>query len=251
MLCKLLSRFDLIPANCLPLCLGPDCTNVPYSRGRETLLDYIFLEENCMHNIFSCSILDDDATVVSTHRPVLCTLRFCKSLNDDRGHFKNPMNINWKHVKESNVVRYTQFLQNSIELQTALKCDITCETDIDLLYETIVRVVKMATDNYLPKPCFKPYIKPYWSTRLSGSHKNMTRARAIWIDNGRQRDSACSNYEHYKSAKREFRRSHGETIDDHHNKIENELNKTAECDSNAFWNIIYQRKRKYNVKRQT
>jgi len=101
MLCKLLSRFDLIPANCLPLCLGPDCTNVPYSRGRETLLDYVFVEENCMHNIFSCSILDDDATVLSTHRPVLFTLRFCKSLNDDRGHFKNPMNINWKHVNES------------------------------------------------------------------------------------------------------------------------------------------------------
>jgi len=106
----------------------------------------------------------------------------------------------------------------------------------------------MATDNYLQKPCFKPNIKPYWSTRLSGSHNNMTRARAIWIDNGRQRYSACSNYEHYKSAKSEFRRSHRETIDEHHNKIENELNKTAECDNNAFWNIINQRKRISNVK---
>ena len=33
------------------------------------------------------------------------------------------------------------------------------------------------------------------------------------------------------------------------NKIENELNKTAECDNNAFWNIINQRKRKSNVKK--
>jgi len=132
----------------ISLLLGPDCTNVPYSRGRETLLDYIFEEENCMHNIFSCSILDDDAIVVSTHRPVLCTLRFCKSLNDDRVHFKNPMNFNWKHFKESNVVRYTQFLQNIIELQRALKCDITCETDIDLMYETIVLLKWLLTTIY-------------------------------------------------------------------------------------------------------
>ena len=93
----------------LIVCLGPDCTNVPYLRGRETLLGYIFVKENYMHNILSWSILDDDATVVSTHRPVLCTLGLCKFLNDDRGYIKNPMNINWKHVKESNVVRYTQF----------------------------------------------------------------------------------------------------------------------------------------------
>ena len=80
-----------------------------HTRVVEKHLNYIFVEENCMHNIFSCFILDHDATVVSTHRPVLSTLRLCKSLNDDRGHFKNPMNFNWKHVKESNVVRYTQF----------------------------------------------------------------------------------------------------------------------------------------------
>jgi len=72
----------------------------------------------------------------------------------------------------------------------------------------------------------------------------MTRARNEWVSNGRERDKKCASYSQYKSAKRDFRRVHREAVYDHHKSIENELNETAECDNNAFWRIINQRKRK-------
>ena len=51
-LSNLLSEFDLIPVNCLPLCFGAEFTNVPYSYGRETLIDYICVEEINIQNVF-------------------------------------------------------------------------------------------------------------------------------------------------------------------------------------------------------
>ena len=121
---------------------------------------------------------------------------------------------------------------------------ISCESDIDVLYSTFVKTVQLATSICLPKPCFKGHIKPYWLTQLTTNHKSMTRARNKWVSNGRERDNKCASYSQYKSAKRDFRCVHRETVYDHHKSIENELNETAECDNNAFWRIINQRKRK-------
>jgi hypothetical protein len=36
-------------------------------------------------------------------------------------------------------------------------------SDIDELYSEIVVIVNLATDLFIPKVKFKPYIKPYWN----------------------------------------------------------------------------------------
>jgi len=83
-------------------------------------------------------------------------------------------------------MRYKQFVNSNVDLQSALTKAISCESDIDVLYSTFVKTVQLATSMCLPKPCFKGHIKPYWSTQLTNNHKSMTRARNEWVSNRRE-----------------------------------------------------------------
>ena len=62
-------------------------------------------------------------------------------------------------------------------LNNLLLSQISTPDDVDMLYTTMVNIVKNATDKCIPRSKFKPFIKPYRNIELSNLHNNMNDKR--------------------------------------------------------------------------
>ncbi|WAQ97332.1 hypothetical protein MAR_030022 [Mya arenaria] len=130
---------------------GSKFSNAPFNTNRETLIDHIFVSKMALDCFTYCEILEDHATNVSTHRPIICKLSIPK---------------------------------NSEVLRLALELPIVSTSDIDNLYSGIDVIINLATDLFIPRVEFKPHIKPYWNVSLKTLHKKMEVARAAWVTDG-------------------------------------------------------------------
>jgi hypothetical protein len=236
-----LVHFDLIPINTLSICGGSEFSHVPYNGTRETLLDYIFLQSVSIPNITSCQILDDSALNVSSHRPLLCSIRLNNTLPGINP--KPTSHIVWHNVRQTSIDRYTQFMENDTQLQEIANSNITNITDIDSCYNYISQIINKANANIIPKPKFKKYLKPYWTASLTTLHKEMINKRHIWINNKRPRDKNTKSYRDYKQSKSNFRRHHRVQVTEYLRQTEADLDKYAEIDSIQFWKIIKSRRK--------
>ena len=234
--------FDIVPVNTLEFCQGAEYSNVPYNCARETLIDYIFIQRSEICDVSSCQILDDNALNVSTHRPIICSIRY------NHGHEMNKSppcsSINWRNVKQCSIDNYKKFIENDKLLQEISNSEIILYSDIDDVYKIIVDTITTANKTLIPKPRYKPYIKPYWNKTLSVLHKNMIYKRNKWLNENRPRGAQFKSYAEYKQTKSEFRRRHRECVVDYMKSMEAELDKSAEIDSNAFWKIVNKRRKK-------
>ena len=102
LLLEVTRKYNLKSVNTLSFCQGSVFTNVPYNTCRQTIIDHIFLPENIIQNVRKCSILDDNALNVSSHRPITCTLTFPLCVGEKHSPDQNM--INWQNVKSENLI---------------------------------------------------------------------------------------------------------------------------------------------------
>ncbi|XP_053398165.1 uncharacterized protein LOC128556626 [Mercenaria mercenaria] len=100
----------------------------------------------------------------------------------------------------------------------------------------------------LPRKRFKPFLKPFWNHELAKYHRQMKSFRESWCRDGRPRNEASISYANYKNSKRVFRRMHRICIENYLTSIDQELDKTAEIDSDQFWKLVRHRKKKSQSK---
>ena len=75
------------------------------------------------------------------------------------------------------------------------------ENDIDSLYSDMIRMVKFASDDHLPRTTeLIKYLMPHWDQSLKDLHKAMGEKRKMWIADGRPRGNSFSSYGQCKDA---------------------------------------------------
>ncbi|WAR21082.1 hypothetical protein MAR_015056, partial [Mya arenaria] len=205
---------------------------------RETLIDHVIV--NCCDNVKSCAIIEDTKFVnVSSHRPIVFCLEFNVAYN--RPPPTNKVIINWQNVKTTDLEKYTAYLESSEIINLAMDFIIKDTQDIDLLYEAIVLILNLATDQCIPRVKYKPFIKPYWNDELTSLHEDIRHNRDIWDNAGRPRAGSDLHYVNYKISKANFRRTHREAVDEFLKQQESNIDRAAALDNNEFWRLIKRR----------
>ena len=223
--------------------LGNLCTNVNYNGNVASVIDHILAPIEKSDMFTWCSIPDDNALNVSSHRPVLCTV-MVPVFNSAPRSSGNAYHINWSKVSQDHITMYQSYLETHNQCDIELNKNISSTSDIDSLYKFIVSVIKEANENCFPKTEFKHYLKPYWDDELKSVCKISKIKRRQWIVSGKPRGSGHLSYTEYKDAKRNLRKIHRRKVLKYITKLHEEIDKYAEIDSRLFWKCINRRKPK-------
>ena len=195
----------------LQICSGSEYSNIPYNSSRKTLIDHMVIAEHDLPSVCKCSIVEDNAIDFSTHRPLLCEI--ISQTHTSHNHpikVSNSYAINWRTLKQRSILNYKQYLGNDDQLlKSILKGKtISSHSEIDDLYHNIIPSVHRVTEKHIPKPKYKPFIKPYWNSTLTKLHKDMNMKRKMWLSENRPRGRDSPSCNNYKIAKNTFRQFH-------------------------------------------
>ena len=88
----------------LPSCKGASNSYVSYDGCYTSMIDYIGLSVERVDSVMHIEIVDDDSLNVSRHRPIICSLQFRYTLDEDvdnvNVHTQSVVpKINWKKVE--------------------------------------------------------------------------------------------------------------------------------------------------------
>ena len=149
------------------------------------MIDHIAIPKECVDTISDCLILSDDALTVSTHRPVLYSLKFTHAEQTDIRSTDITYPIKWRCVKDAEIGNY----RDCLEILSQGLCIRTVSyegTQIDKICDDIVYDINKATDQCIPRSKgFKQYLKSYWYDTLKHLHKHMKQCRRLWILDGK------------------------------------------------------------------
>ena len=161
----LMSQVGMFNVTTSSLCEGTSTSYVSYNKRLESLIDHAFITADLVQSIFSCRILDDDCLNVSCHRPICIKLRL--SAFQHPGHVEH-MNkpVKWRKVSEAQKYDFQVSLCDSLKSKADAIPTESISNFIDKLYHCIVMCINDASDAELPHSCYRPYLKPYWSTDL-------------------------------------------------------------------------------------
>ena len=239
---RFLRDTNFVAVNTLDMCSGAQNTFVSYDNRCETLIDYILVPTECTDAILHCEIVDDNCLNVSRHRPVYCCLEIHTHYINAKPTDKE-YGINWKKIKQSDIYYYQELLKCSVDLNYASNSVLGTEYDVDNMYKVITNTLTSISESCLPKSKFKHHLKPYWNTELSCAHKSMTEYRTVWINDDRPRGNNYKSYKLYKIAKSKFRKLHRYHAQLYLNKLDEEIDRTAEIDQTQFWKLINKRRK--------
>lgn len=228
----------------MDLCIGAKSSFVSYDGRYESLIDHFIIPVEKAHYVKSCEICDDNALNVSRHRPIFCNLLIPVFSNDNKYEQADVVRINWKKVTNEHTNQYQSILQSNEALIKIKERELTSEVTLDQTYTTLVYEIKKATQTSFPKKKFKRFLKPYWNQELGNLHREMKIKRGAWIKDGKPRNPNYSSYFQYKSAKRDFRRSHRKFSDLFLKEQNEEIDRLAELDSGLFWRLVNNRRKK-------
>ena len=240
------TEYNLIPVNLLDICTGKDHSNANYNCGTESMIDYIFVNADKSDLVKSCTIPDDNALNVSSHRPVLCNILLPNTLSECN-NFPFAEKVKWNRAKHEHITAYQNYFidNNSVNL---LSCDVLSNDDINNLYLQMVSLITEATNKCIPKSRFKHCLKPYWNSDLSLAHKNMKQQRWHWIESGRSRDPYNMFYRSYKQSKCKFRNMHRKCASNYLQKLNDDIDRAAELNITDFWKLVNARRNRSNVR---
>ncbi|XP_045157960.2 uncharacterized protein LOC123524101 [Mercenaria mercenaria] len=234
---------NLVPVNSLDICSGTKSTFVTYDNSYESIIDFNCIPVEMYDCVTHCEVMDDSCLNVSRHRPVLCKLEIPISATRDYiATDSENMKINWKKVSDVQVTEFQRRLKDISSLQYYAHKQLNNQ-DIDKFYEIISSSLNKCAGCIFPKKRFRPYLKPYWNSRLTELHDNMTHRRNIWCQHGRPKEKGNEHYTEYKSAKREFRRYHRYCTAQYMTELDREIDQTAELDSRMFWKLVNNRRK--------
>lgn len=109
MLRNFLACNNLASVNTLPNCTGASATFVSYCGDFKSTIDHIVVPVESLDLLSICSVLDDDALNVSTHRPILCILSFSHAEQTDlHGGTEATSSVKWRNIKDEDISRYRE-----------------------------------------------------------------------------------------------------------------------------------------------
>ena len=144
----------------------------------------------------------------------------------------------YAHELENNELIHHRFLEG----------DLNSHSSIDRAYQTLVSEITVAARKCFPVKKFNRLLKPYWNQEPGDFQKRMTLKRTAWVAVGKSRESDCLSlsYVEYKSAKREFRRSHRKCVNKYLQDQIDQIDKVTEVDGALFWRLINARRKTSN-----
>ena len=215
-------------------CRGPRFTFTPYGPGSNTFIDHVVVSELLYSEVNSCCVLEDAPLNVSRHFPIVLSLNITRTFTNYHTHQCYQRSIfNWKIDSEIECYResVTENLQNS-QINFS---------DPNEAYDTIVKSLNSAAEGYISKRTFCKHLKPYWSAELKEIHKDMRKARAVWVNEGKPRYDTDSRKQ-YKDIKRSFRRLLRKKYSDYEKEENDRIDHLAEVDQKGFWKAVNARK---------
>ena len=218
-------------------------TNFSYNGSIGSAIDHILIASEKIDIFESCSIPEDNALNVSSHRPVICTVRipvvnFTSTNNEDSCH------INWSKVTQRHIDDYQSYLLASVQCATELNREMSCTSQIDAFYNALVSLINEANVKVFPRSKFKRCLKPYWDDELKSACKMSKVKRRQWILCGKPRGNDHLTCVEYKNAKRIFRKIHRRKVLSYISKLHEEIDLYADIDSKLFWRCINRRRPK-------
>ena len=85
--------------------------------------------------------------------------------------------VKWRKVSEAQKCDFQVSLCDSLKSKADAIPTESIPNFIDKLYHCIVMSINDASDAELPHSCYRPYLKPYWSTDLRKYHTTMRNQR--------------------------------------------------------------------------
>ena len=169
--CTLLSNFlsfnNLVATNTLPCCQGASSTFVSFNGVYGSIIDHILIPVELLDILSSCTILDDNALNVSSHRPIVCNIQFPLAERTDSRHCTETLPLKWRNLKDSHVAKYKDCEEELCANMLDGRASYDDKDSIDKLHGDIVYVINTASDRSLPRSQgFKHFLKPYWNDTL-------------------------------------------------------------------------------------
>ena len=229
--------------NTLPSCQGASSTFVSYDGAYSTLIDHILVPVELLDIFSSCTVLDDNALNVSSHRPIVCNMRLPLADQTDCRHSSVTFPIKWRKLDNSHIEKYKNTLEESCSTLYGEISKYDNKNMLDKLYDDIVQIINTASDKCLPRSKgYKQFLKPYWNVSLNELHDAMKAKRLIWLQSGRPRGDNYESYKQYKKAKCAFRKYHRICAEQHLNNLNEVIDNAAEIDSAYFWKLVNRRR---------
>ena len=185
-------------------------------------------------NVVNCFVLEDAPLNVSRHFPIVFSLNAIKTFENQLTHQSYQRSI-YNSKIDSEIERYSESVTDNLQ-----NSDINF-TDPNKAYDIIVNCLNKAAEGNITKRTLCKHLKPYWSAELKELHKDMRKARAIWIKDGKPRSNTESRQQ-YKSAKRAFRRHLRIKYSDYEREENERIDQLAEMDQKGFWKVVNARK---------
>ena len=154
------------------VCNGPLLTYFPYSGAPGTQIDHIMIQNEFMDMVQSVQVHDDCTENTSDHNPLSVTIR----CNVPRFEISNRCVYRWDKV---DTTLYREMLEGSVISKDLINKPITCNKDIDVLYNDIVQIITEVSEICVPKSQYRPYLKPYWNENLKELHRHQKKLRQI------------------------------------------------------------------------
>jgi len=199
----------------------------------KTTLDYILMEKSSVHLTISFNIVNERDILTSDHLPIVARLATPLRLTNEAKPRRTC--IAWNKCTQTHIAQYNYDVERRVtDLLTQTEA-----TDLtpDFINATITGILHDASKR-LPLSRFNKGAKPYWSPELKQAHTEARRLRRIWIDMGRPRGRVSVYFNHYKDAKRIFRRMQRQLRESYENATYDELNRAAELDYRMFWKLL-------------
>ena len=235
-----LERDNLVAVDTLQMCEGGRSSFVSYNAEVESLIDHIVLPIEIVDTVLRCRILDDNCLNVSSHRPIVVSLRIPSVSAQCCNSSFRP--VKWGKIQNEVLQSYTQVLSLVLSENHAPYEQDERRDTIDGMYENIVNCVEYASECCLPYKSYRPFLKPYWDQALKDLHRVMRSKRRIWILNGRPRGRQYDSYLQYKQSKCAFRSYHRKRVDEFLREQNDDIDKAAGVDSGLFWRLFNARK---------
>ena len=116
--------------------------------------------------------------------------------------------------------------------------------DLDAYYASIVKVLRDACDETIPKSRFSPFLKPRWKSDIAPLHAEMRLRRRAWIAGNRPQHRDSPLFHEYKNAKRVFRSKLRNIYISLEREFYASVDEAACVDQNLFWSLINRKRKK-------
>lgn len=206
---------------------------------KEIMIDYILFDCKIACNLDLYYVFEEGAiSITSDHLPSLVSFSLKAKLHYlENFHCKLAA---WHKARPEAIDNYKQPTEQ--ELHKILNNHLHTKENIENFYQTIVRILTICANSFIPKSQMNPFTKPGWTKNEKELHAIARSLRRIWVSEGKPRGMGFQSYRHYKRAKRNFRNAQNLEYEIYLKSVHGDLDEAAEMDIRLFWRLVKQRR---------